>query len=232
MLLPHKHHPAGTTGASMRNLEYPMPWDSIFTYVGFPAFLKPFDGGGWRDVYKVSSPNEFFDAYDQTRTLCMTLQTAVNFKEYFRCYCVGQEKVHIMQYDPSAPFHERYVKNPAPVDPKLLDRVERDCLTLCRALGYDLNTVEFACEDGIPYAIDFMNPAPDADVSSVGQANFDWIVNQVADLAMEKARKHTGKAPEYRWSAFLGGPSDASANGKRPSVRKTSSKQPSKSARR
>jgi glutathione synthase/RimK-type ligase-like ATP-grasp enzyme len=214
VLLPHKHHPAGTTGASMRNLEYPMPWDSIFTYVGFPAFLKPFDGGGWRDVYKVSSPNEFFDAYDQTRTLCMTLQTAVNFKEYFRCYCVGQEKVHIMQYDPSAPFHERYVKNPAPVDPKLLDRVERDCLTLCRALGYDLNTVEFACEDGIPYAIDFMNPAPDADVSSVGQANFDWIVNQVAELAIEKARKHTGKAPEYRWSAFLGGPSDASANGK------------------
>jgi hypothetical protein len=95
-----------------------------------------------------------------------------------------------------------------------------------------LNTVEFACEDGIPYAIDFMNPAPDADLSSVGQANFNWIVNQVAELAMEKARKHTGKAPEYRWSAFLGGPSDASANGKRPSVRKTSSKQPSKSARR
>jgi hypothetical protein len=165
-------------------------------------------------VYKVSSPNEFFDAYDQTRTLCMTLQTAVNFKEYFRCYCVGQEKVHIMRYDPSAPFHERYVKNPAPVDPKLLDRVERDCLTLCRALGYDLNTVEFACEEGIPYAIDFMNPAPDADVSSVGQANFDWIVNEVAEFAMEKARKHTGKAPEYRWSAFLGGPSDASASGK------------------
>ena len=157
-------------------------------------------------MYKVNSPGEFFHAYDQTRDLCMTLQTAVNFKEYFRCYCVGQQKVHIMQYDPSLPFHERYVKNPAPVDPKLLERVERDCLTLCRALGYDLNTVEFACEDGIPYAIDFMNPAPDADIHSVGQANFDWIVNQVAELAMDKARKHTGKISEYRWSAFLGGP--------------------------
>ena len=88
--------------------------------------------------------------------------------------------------------------------------MERDCLTLCRALGYDLNTVEFACEDGIPYAIDFMNPAPDADIASVGQSNFDWIVNQVAELAMEKARKHTGKPPEYRWSAFLGGPASTS----------------------
>ena len=189
----------------MRNLQYPMPWDSIFSYVGFPAFLKPFDGGGWKDVYKVNSPEEFFNAYDQSRDLCMTLQRGVKFKEYFRCYVVGQEKVHIMQYDPSAPFHERYVKNPPPVDPELIARVERDCLTLCRALGYDLNTVEFACEDGIPYAIDFMNPAPDADVNSVGQENFDWIVNNVAELAVRKAKEHTGKVTDYRWSAFLGG---------------------------
>jgi hypothetical protein len=97
------------------------------------------------------------------------------------------------------------VKNPPPIDPKLLERVERDCLTLCRALGYDLNTVEFACEDGIPYAIDYMNPAPDADVNSVGQENFDWIVNNVAELAVRKAKEHTGKVSEYRWSAFLSG---------------------------
>jgi hypothetical protein len=75
---------------------------------------------------------------------------------------------------------------------------------LCRALGYDLNTVEFACEDGIPYAIDFMNPAPDADVNSVGQENFDWIVNNVAELAVRKAKQAT-PVPEYRWSAFLSG---------------------------
>jgi len=205
VLVPHKQHPAGTTDRSMRNMQFPMPWDSIFQYVGFPAFLKPFDGGGWKDVYKVNSPEEFFNAYDQSRDLCMTLQKGVNFKEYFRCYVVGQEKVHIMHYDPSLPMHERYVKNPPATDPKLLARVERDSLTLCRALGYDLNTVEFACEDGIPYAIDYMNPAPDADVNSVGQVNFDWIVNNVAELAVRKAKEHTGKPAEYRWSAFLNG---------------------------
>ena len=112
VLLPHKEHPTGTTERSMRNLKYPLDWDSIFKYVGFPAFLKPFDGGGWRDVYKVNSADEFFVAYDQTRTLCMTLQRGVNFKEYFRCYVVGQENVRIMPYDPRAPFHERYVQDP------------------------------------------------------------------------------------------------------------------------
>jgi hypothetical protein len=134
----------------------------------------------------------------------MMYQKAVDFNEYFRCYVVGQSQVHIMPYDPRLPHHERYIQNPPAYDPKLLKRVEKDALTLCRALGYDLNTVEFAVENGIPYAIDFMNPAPDADLHSVGQANFGWIVKEVADLAIAKA-KSAPQVPELRWSAFLNG---------------------------
>src|SRR5688572_3802991 len=204
VLLPHKSHPPNTTDRSMRNLQYPLDWEDIFGYVGFPAFLKPFDGGGWRDVYQVRSPEEFFTAYDQTGTLCMTLQRAVNFREYFRCYVIGQEQVHIMPYDPRAPFHERYVRKPPEYPAELLARVKRDAQVLCRALGYDFNTVEFAVEDGIPYAIDFMNPAPDADLHSVGQENFDWIVNAVADLAVKKVNEPAAAAT-YRWDTFLRG---------------------------
>jgi glutathione synthase/RimK-type ligase-like ATP-grasp enzyme len=204
VILPHHSHPPGTTAQSMRNLMFPLNWQEIFDYVGFPAFLKPFDGGGWRDVYKVDSPEEFFAAYHQTGTLCMTLQAAVNFTEYYRCYVVGQQHVHIMPYNPRAPHADRYVRNPQPIAADLQARLAKDCLTLCRALGYDLNTVEFAVEDGIPYAIDFMNPAPDAGLESVGQANFDWIVRHVAELAVQKA---LADAPdvEYRWTSFLNG---------------------------
>lgn len=204
VILPHKEHPPGTTDRSMRNLVYPLDWDGIFDYVGFPAFLKPFDGGGWRDVHRVNSREELFSAYDQTRTLCMTLQAAVNFKEYFRCYVVGQEDVHIMPYNPRAPFHERYELNPPAYDPALLQRVEHDARLICRALGYDLNTVEFAVENGVPYAIDFMNPAPDADLHSVGQVNFDWIVGRVAELAVKRALEPPPPV-DYRWDKFLKG---------------------------
>jgi glutathione synthase/RimK-type ligase-like ATP-grasp enzyme len=206
VLLPHNKHPEGTTDQSMRNLIYPLNWEEIFEYVGFPAFLKPYSGGGWKHVYKVHSPEEFFHHYNQTGDLCMTLQHGVEFKEYFRCYVVGQEKVRIMYYDPRAPFHERYVRNPVPAHAKLLERVEKDALTLCRALGYDLNTVEFAVEDGIPYAIDFMNPAPDAEATSVGQENFEWVVNAVAEMAVKKALSDENPARELRWAAFLAGP--------------------------
>jgi hypothetical protein len=150
----------------------------------------------------------------------MTLQAAVNFKEYFRCYVVGQRDVQIMPYDPRRPHHERYVLDPPQYPKELLERVERDSLTLCRALGYDLNTVEFAVEDGVPYAIDFMNPAPDADVHSVGQKNFDWIVDKVAKLAIEKA-KIAGKPPkELKWSSFLGHEASGAAAGKKTAAKK------------
>jgi hypothetical protein len=147
----------------------------------------------------------------------MTLQHGVEFEDYYRCYVVGQEKVHIMKYDPRAPHHERYVKgNPQP-GAKLKERIEKDGLALCRALGYDLNTVEFAVEDGIPYAIDFMNPAPDAEVTSVGQQNFEWIVDAVAEMAVEKALGDQNPVEELRWAAFLHGPKLV---GTRPATRK------------
>jgi len=212
VLLPHKEFPPGTTAKSMRNLHYPLDWNGIFEYIGFPAFLKPHDGGGWRDVYKVNSPAELFAAYDQSRDLCMTLQAGVKFQEYFRCYVVDQEKVHIMRYDPGQPHHLRYVPgNPAPEE-KLGARMTRDALALCRALGYDLNTVEFAVEDGIPYAIDFMNPAPDAGLESVGLDNFEWIVDAVARMAIERALE-PAKVPAYQWSAFLGNKNAKAAGG-------------------
>jgi hypothetical protein len=204
VLLPHKEHPPDTTDQSMRNLMYPLNWEEVFEYVGFPAFLKPYSGGGWKSVYKVHNPDEFFAAYNQTGQLCMTLQHGVEFTEYFRCYVVGQENVHVMQYDPRRPHAERYVLDGPPIDPALLRRVEKDCRTICRALGYDLNTVEFAVEDGVPYAIDFLNPAPDADYYSVGPDNFEWILNAVADFAISEARKGLRSMPDKPWSEFLG----------------------------
>jgi len=205
VVLPHKEHPPGTSVQSMRNLMFPLNWEEVFGYIGFPAFLKPFSGGGWKHVYKVNSPEEFFAAYDQTGAMCMTLQSAVEFDEYFRCYVIGQKDVRVMKYDPKQPHHLRYVKDGQASSQELYDRVVRDAQTLCRALGYDFNTVEFAVEQGVPYAIDFLNPAPDADVHSVGQENFEWVVENVAKLAIEKALSDEEQQSQYHWTSFLKG---------------------------
>jgi hypothetical protein len=221
VMLPHKLLPDGATNRSMRNLEFPLDWEAVFACVGEHGFLKPIDGGGWRNVSEVHNREEFFRAYDQSGDLCMAYQKAVDFQQYFRCYVVGQKRVRIMPYDPRQSHASRYIQDAPYSSRKLLKRIRQDALTLCRALGYDLNTVEFAVENGIPYAIDFMNPVPDADMHSVGQANFDWIVKEVADLAIARA-KAAPHVPVLRGSAFLGAGSDfARGANKKPAVKKS-----------
>jgi glutathione synthase/RimK-type ligase-like ATP-grasp enzyme len=219
VMLPHKQLPEGSTDRSMRNLEFPLDWEAVFACVGEHGFLKPIDGGGWRDVHEVHNREEFFRAYDQSRDLCMIYQKAVNFSEYFRCCVVGRKKVRIMAYDPRRPHAERYAEHPPHAGKMLLKRIRQDALKLCRALGYDFNTVEFAVERGTPYAIDFMNPVPDADTRSIGQANFDWMVKEVADMVIAKAKTAPhGRAPV--WSAFLGTEPAAKAAKKKPAAKK------------
>jgi hypothetical protein len=186
-LLPHQSHPPNTQAESYTNLKFPVDWDEVFAYLGFPIFMKPMDGGGWRDVHKCDNPDEFFKAYDSSHTLCMMAQEAIDFTDYFRCYVIGREHVHLMRYDPRQPHHARYVQDAPPLEPALKAKLERDCIALCTALGYDFNTVELAVRDGIPYAIDFTNPCPDADRKSVGEDNFAWVVQTSARFLVQRA---------------------------------------------
>lgn len=203
VILPSHDHPADTNANSFRNLAYPLDWEAIFKYVGFPAYFKPFAGGGWKHVYRVTGREEFFQKYSETGQLVMMLQEEIVFNEYFRCYCLGGSKVRVMPYDPRQPHHLRYVRNAAPAAPALLKKVEADVKKLNHWLGYDFNTVEMAVRDGIPYAIDFCNPAPDADIHSIGEENFEWIVGNAADLVIARARAHGGKKHNLTWGKFI-----------------------------
>jgi hypothetical protein len=204
VLLPQHSYIEAISSESLRNLEFPIDWAGIVEYIGFPAFLKPFDGGGWKNVSKISSLEQLWYEYNQTGTLCMTLQEGIEYDQFVRCYGVGKEKVLIMPYDPSKPYlsGEQYVDVDEYLSPELHARVEKDVITINTALGYDLNTVEFAIKDGIPYAIDFMNPAPDAELASVGARNHNWIVDAITELVFKKIAEGE-KTPEYSWTGML-----------------------------
>src|SRR5438477_4726237 len=204
VLLPQKDYMTGIVSESLRNLEFPLDWQGIVDYVGMPAIMKPFDGGGWKNVSRVNSLEELIAEYDQTGTLCMTLQEFIDFDQFVRCYCIGQEEVMIMPYDPRKPYlsGEQYVYDPNYLSPEMSVRVVHDVRTLCAALGYDLNTVEFAIKDGVPYAIDFMNPAPDAELQSVGEFYHGWVTEAVTNLVFKRLSEPTER-PHYRWDALL-----------------------------
>ncbi|WP_339864100.1 hypothetical protein [uncultured Algoriphagus sp.] len=203
VILPSAKHPDDTTGKSFRNLVAPLDWEGIFDYVGFPAYMKPYAGGGWKNVYRLEDKGEFFRTHPETGQLVMMLQEEIVFEEYFRVYCLGGKAVKIMPYEPRNPHHLRYVVDGPPASKKLLATVKDYTIRLCKGLGYDFNTVEFAVKDGIPYAIDFGNPAPDADVNSVGQENFDWVVEEAAKMAIAYAKAQMPGKMNLTWGTFM-----------------------------
>jgi glutathione synthase/RimK-type ligase-like ATP-grasp enzyme len=204
VLLPQKDYIPGIVTESLRNLEFPLDWQGIVDYTGLPAILKPFDGGGWKNVSRVNTLEELWFEYDQTGTLCMTLQEFIHFDQFVRCYCIGQEEVMIMPYDPTKSYlsGEQYINNPNYLSAELAERITNDVRTICRALGYDINTVEFAIKDNVPYAIDFMNPAPDAELISVGEFYHNWVTNAVTEMVFKRLEEPR-EQPRYRWDALL-----------------------------
>lgn len=204
VLLPQKAYKEDVWTESLRNLNYPLDWNAVLGYTGLPAIMKPFDGGGWRNVHKVNSVEELIHYYDQTGTECMMLQEFIEFDRYVRCYTVGRKNVRIMPYDPSKPYRqEQYFHADNFLSDELYKRIEGDCIKLNEALGYDINTAEFAIRNGIPYAIDFTNPAPDADFHSVGELNHQWFLKAVAEMIAEYIAKGHAPYRKMNWSEFI-----------------------------
>ena len=201
-ILPSFDLPTDTTHDSFTNLTYPLNWEEIFAYVGFPAYMKPFAGGGWKSVYRLENAEEFYQKHTETGQLVMMLQEEIVFEEYYRCYCIGGKHVRIMPYEPRNPFHMRYSASFEASEEKR-KQMEEIVLRINNYLGYDFNTVELAVRDGIPYAIDFCNPAPDADKDSVGEENFEWVVETSANYAIERASSQNEEADNLTWGEYV-----------------------------
>ena len=201
MALPNRDYVPGIVKSeSLRNLIYPLDWQAIVDHVGMPCILKDAHGGGWRGVYVCHSVEELIRYYDTSGLLTMIAQEFIHWDQYVRCMCVGQIKVMPMPYDP----HQRcYIPDEDYLSPKLRKRIVDDSLKLVQALGYDMNTVEWAVKDGVPYAIDFMNPAPDMDINSLTPKYFDWCVTAMADLVVQLAKHPRPQLQEMRWSKLF-----------------------------
>jgi hypothetical protein len=189
--LPNKEYVPGIKhDESLRNLSYPLDWESIVNYVGLPCILKDAHGGGWRDVYVCRSLDELIHHYDTSGRLTMIVQEFIEWDQFVRCIALGQRDVLPIKYDPK---QRKYHVEHDHLSPELGRRIVNDSLTLMRALGYDMCSLEWAVRDGVPYAIDFMNPAPDMDLYSLTPHYFQWAVSRMADMAIRLAK---GARPE------------------------------------
>jgi hypothetical protein len=203
VLLPQKGYPKDVdiNAESLHNLEYPIDWDALLDYVGRPAILKPYSGGGWKHVYKVHTKEELWAAYDQTSPYCMTLQEFIDFTQYVRCFTFGKTDILPVHYDPK---DRRYIVDHEYLSAEIGERVVKDAQTINLALGYEMNTIEFAIQDGVPYAIDFLNPAPDFERDRITAFYFEQVVDKMARLVIDRALSGDASNSWPRWEEMVG----------------------------
>ncbi len=203
VVLPNKDYVPGIVhDESLRNLIYPLDWQGIIDYVGLPCILKDALGGGWKegDILVCHSLEELISNYNTFGLRTGIVQEFIQWDEYVRCLCLGQDEIMPIKYDPR---ERKYHVEHNYLTPELGRRIVEDSRKLVRALGYDMNSVEWAIRDGIPYAIDFMNPAPDMDIYSLTPHYFEWVVKHMADMAIRLAKQPRPQAKELRWDAFM-----------------------------
>lgn len=201
IVLPNKDYVPGIVhNESLRNLIYPIDWQGIIDYIGLPCVLKDAHGGGWKNVHICHTMHDLVHNYNESGLLTMVVQEFIKWDYFVRCICIGQDVVQPIKYDPKERKYHVDLQYPTPA---IRQRIVEDSLKLVKALGYDMNSIEFAVKDGIPYAIDFMNPAPDFDVYSLGEYYFDWAVKTMADYTIKLAKNPRPAISEMRWNKLF-----------------------------
>lgn len=171
--------------------------------VGYPLFMKPYDGGGWKGVTRIADEAALKKAYDDSGTLVMHLQKAVEpYDRFVRTIGFGPQ-THSVLYDPAAPLHDRYTmkKEPEFLDAKDRKVLEDTTLTINAFFGWDFNSCESLRKDGTWYPIDFANPCPDSQVTSL-HYHFPWMVKAYLKWAIFTAATKRPMRKAFDWDPF------------------------------
>lgn len=143
--------------------------------IGYPAFLKPYDGGGWRGVSRVANADELMAAYDSSGTQIMHLQEAIEpFDLFVRVLAVGPQ-MNIIRYDPDSPLHDRYKVDFGFLTDEEVSLLHDMTMTVNSFFGWDFNSCEALRREGVFHPIDFANANPDSQVTSL-HFHIPWLV--------------------------------------------------------
>jgi hypothetical protein len=185
VVLPNKDIATDVVPDSFRNLKYPMDWEGIIKYIGAPAIFKDVRSGGRRFAHRVHSVEELIQRYDESGTRTMLLQQVLESDQHVHCLVIGQEKALLLPYSLAA---NSYYDELVPPDSPMGKQMVQAALTLTRIYRYDINMLEFVILDDQLYVISCTNPSPLMDKTLMTEAQFEWIVTEVAQLAVERAR--------------------------------------------
>jgi glutathione synthase/RimK-type ligase-like ATP-grasp enzyme len=199
VVLPNRAYDDDVTAESLRNL-WPVDFAMYLDHVGTPCIMKPAFGGGWKDVHKISSLEELYFHYDNPGMKTMMLQEFISWDTFVRIPTIGRRWARAIRYDPAPLAMGGYNQDYDALPRALRETTEELSLRFNQALGYDMNAIELAVKDDVIYGIDLTNYTPDMDYRSLKDAHFPWVVEKMAEFAVEKALAGEGtpRPPAFR----------------------------------
>jgi hypothetical protein len=202
MLPPKEYDDEGDTAVTVSRYNKLFDLGSVGDAVGYPAFLKPYDGGGWVGVTRVTDAASLHKAYDKSGKRVQHLQAGVQDWDLFvRAIGVGPQ-VHLVRYDPDAPLHGRYTVDFHFVDGEEWQRISRICRVINAFFGWDFNSCEVLRADGVFRPIDFANACPDSQVTSL-HFHFPWLLKALVRWTVFCAATNRPMRLNLDWEGFM-----------------------------
>ena len=175
VLVPFKN-PVDNTRWAYTSAKYNLPFDidAIADDLGYPLYMKPFDGGGWRGVSRIENRTDLHTAYDESGQMLMHLQATVDYEKFARALSIGPETM-VMDFRPEQPMHSRYAVS----YDFLSSKAGRECASISRIInaffGWEFNSAEMLVTGDEVYPIDYANACPDVAVTSL-HYYFPWAI--------------------------------------------------------
>ena len=175
MVPPKAYEPTADLAPTLKKYAKLFDLGAIGQAIGYPLFMKPYDGGGWRGVSRIADEASLRKRYEESGKVVMHLQAAVHpFDSFVRCIGLGPQ-TYLVRYAPDAPLHDRYTQDTNFVSDDEAQLLRDTTLTINAFFGWDFNSCEALRKEGVWYPIDFANPCPDSQVTSLHR-HFPWLV--------------------------------------------------------
>lgn len=200
---PHSYEDVADLEVTLHRYAKHFDLGAIGRELGYPMFMKPYDGGGWRAVTRIENEEQLRTAYDASGKFVMNLQKAIDpYDRFVRCVGLGPQ-ARIVLYDPSAPHHDRYTMKQESefVEPEEARLIREMTMVINSFFGWDFNSCELLRQDTTWWAIDFANPCPDSQVTSL-HYHFPWLIKANLRWALFCATTKRRMVP-LDWNRFF-----------------------------
>ena len=190
-IIPTKNWPDNVNGDCLVNIEYPLNWESVFEYIGFPMIIKPNSPNSTKYYYKVYNTSEFFANYDLTGNQQMIVEEAIEYDSQFKAYVIGNRDIILVPYCPEKALQYRFPDEAVQLSDKEIEKIRLISKKISTELGFDFCSLEFGIKNNEIYLCGYPNQSTYIELKFLQDADYHNLLETTATFLLNLLIKPT-----------------------------------------